>query len=570
MAANQSERSKSADIVLTGGNIYTLDAARTWAQAVAIQDGKICYVGTDQGVRRLIGQGTRLQELNGRMVLPGFHDCHVHLAEGGLGALECDVSECKTKEDLLAKVKEYADSHKNDPWIVGAGWSLPMFPHAAPNKAELDAVVPDKPALLFAEDGHSSWVNTAALAAAKITKNTPDPPHGRIEHEPDSGEPSGTLREDASELVRKVSPKHTDTQRLTGLTRAIAHANSFGITSVQEADTDADTLNAYLELQRRGNLNLKVVAALHTDPDLGAKQVARLMHMRDKFSQGRVRATSVKIFADGVIESHTASLIKPYSDLPSERGMPEYTAEKLARFVSSLSLARFQVHIHAIGDQAVHDALDAFEFAHSLDADLRHEIAHLELIDPSDIERFRKLGVIANCQMFWAFNDPYILQATVPVLGEERCKQLYLFGSLYRSGATLAGGSDWTVSTLNPLDAIQVAVTRESLEGDSKPLLPDQRLALPDAIAAYTINGAFTNHQEHETGSLEVGKAADLTVLDKNLFALSPTDIHKTKVVLTMLDGKEVFRDDTFPQQDVATNHSSADQLRMSSQSIMH
>jgi len=263
---------------------------------------------------------------------------------------------------------------------------------------------------------------------------------------------------------------------------------------------------------------------------------------------------TAKIFADGVIESHTASMMKPYTDRPGERGIPNYTSEQLAELVAALSMARFQIHVHAIGDQAIHDTLDAFERCRSISAGLRHEIAHLEVIDRLDVERFRELGVIANCQPIWAYSDPYIVQYTIPLIGKERASELYLFQSLYNSGATIAAGSDWSVSSLNPIDAIQVAVTRQSIEEEGRrpPLIPDERLALSDILAAYTINGAFANHHEQETGSIEIGKAADLIVLDKNLFAVPPSEIHTTKVVLTMLDGAEVFRDESFPQQDLA------------------
>jgi len=560
-AVEQSSPSSSdkADLVLIGGHIYTMDATRSWAQAVAIRNDKIVYVGSDLGAQKYLGSGTHVQELGGRMVLPGFHDSHVHLMDGGVHLSECKLDDAATKDATLKLIADYAQAHKAEPTVQGSGWALPLFPDANPSKVDLDRVVSDRPAFLFSQDYHSAWANSLALKAAGITKETADPPRGKIERDA-NGEPSGTLRESAVQLVQHVMPQPTDKDRIEGLTRAVELANRFGITSVQDADADANVLNAYLELQRRGKLSLKVVAALHTDPELGPGQVEQMQRVRAKFTQGRLRATSAKIFADGVIEAHTASLSQSYSDRPGCRGIPNYTAADLAKLVAMLSLARFQVHVHAIGDQAVHDALDAFQGAEFADsAQLRHEIAHLELISPADIQRFRELGVVANCQPFWAFNDPYIVSCTVPLIGPERCKRLYLFGSLYRSGATVAGGSDWPVTTMNPLDEIEVAVTRQSIEPNKQaPLLPDEKLALPDALAAYTINGAFVNHEEHETGSIEPGKAADLIVIDENLFAIEPAEIHKAKVVLTLLDGLEVFRDESFPQQDVASLQQSA------------
>jgi len=552
-AASPTACTEKAELVLVGGRIYTMDAARSWAQAVAIRDGKIVYVGSDLGAQKYVGSGTHVQELAGRMILPGFHDSHVHLMDGGMHLSECNLDDAQTKDGALKMIADYAQAHKSDPAVSGSGWALPLFPDASPAKVDLDRVVPDRPALLLSQDYHSAWANSLALKAAGISKETTDPPRGKIERDA-NGEPSGTLRESAVQLVQHVMPQPSDKDRVAGLARAVEMANRFGITSVQDADADANVLNAYLELQRQGKLSLKVVAALHTDPALGVGQVEKMQRAREKFTQGRLRATSAKIFADGVIEAHTASMCSPYTDRPDCRGIPNYTAADLTKLVAMLSLARFQVHIHAIGDQAVHDSLDAFQAARFADSSqLRHEIAHLELISPGDIERFRDLGVVANCEMFWAFNDPYIVSCTVPLIGPERSKQLYLFGSLYRSGATVAGGSDWPVTTLNPLDEIEVAVTRQSIDQNKlDPLLPDQKLALPDALAAYTINGAFVNHEEHETGSIEPGKAADLIVIDKNLFAIDPHEIHKAKVVLTMLDGVEAFRDESFPIQDVA------------------
>lgn len=541
-----------ADMVLLGGSIYTVDNTRRWSEAVAISNGKIIYVGTDRGVQPFIGGRTRVQELSGRLVLPGFHDSHVHLLDGGIHLNECNLDNANSKEELFATIKQYAAAHPALAWVRGAGWALPIFEGANPRKEELDAIISDRPAAFVSADAHSIWANSLALRAAGITKDTKDPPHGRIERTAD-GAPSGTLRESAVELLEDAMPRLSDKERVKGLADAVALANRFGITSVQDADCNADVLNAYLELQRQSRLTLKVVAALHTYPDRGPAQVRQLIRMREKFSVGRVHATTAKIFADGVIEAHTAALQEPYADRPNEKGMPNYTPEALNELVSALSLARFQIHIHAIGDAAVHNALNALEGEAAQNTQLRPEIAHLELVDPADIQRFRKIGVIANCQPFWAYNDTYIQKCTAPLLGKERSSRLYQFQSIYQTGANMCGGSDWPVSTMNPLEAIQVAVTRQPPDKPNEPTwLPDERLALPDAIAAYTIGGAYANHDEADNGSIEVGKAADLIVLDKNVFAIPKMEIGKAKVVLALLDGTEVFRDESFPQQDVA------------------
>jgi predicted amidohydrolase YtcJ len=545
---------QSADLVLLGGQVYTMDACRSSAQAVAVSKGKIVFVGSDQDAQSYVGGGTKVQELAGRMVLPSFHDSHCHLMDGGMQLSQCMLQDAETKDQALSAVKKFGQEHKDDAWLMGAGWALPLFPDANPGKEDLDAIEPDRPVFLLSQDEHSAWLNSKALALAGISKETGDPPRGRIERDKQSGEPTGTLRESAVDLVRAVLPKPTDRQRADGLERAVHLANSFGITSVQDADCNQDALNAYLEVQRRGQLNLKVVAALHVDPALGIKQVPRLIDMRSQFSQGRLKATATKMFADGVIETHTAGMLQPYTDRNSDNGILNFPKEEFDQLVALLTLAKFQIHVHAIGDGAIHEALDAFEkCSQAKTLDLRDEIAHLEVIAPPDIPRFRQAGVVANCQPFWAYSDTYIKQCTLPLIGDDRAKHLYMFGSLYRSGATLAGGSDWPVTTMNPLDEIQVAITRQGLDEKTElPLLPDERLSLPDALAMYTINGAFVNHEECQTGSLEVGKAADLIVLSKDLFSLDPHELHTAKVLLTLLDGAPVFRDENFPEQDVA------------------
>jgi predicted amidohydrolase YtcJ len=408
--------------------------------------------------------------------------------------------------------------------------------------------VPEIPVFLEAADGHSAWVNSKALALAGIDRNTKDPARGRIERDK-NGEPTGTLREAAISLVARYIPAPTESDYVEGLRRALKLANSFGITSVQDASASIEELNAYKTLDQKGALTVRVVAATKIDPDKAETQIPELIKRRALFNTARLNATAAKIFADGVIESHTAFLLEPYVDQPKNRGPANYRSEKLTKLITALDRAGFQVHVHAIGDGAVRMALDAFEEAQKSNGrgDLRHHIAHLELISPSDIPRFAKLGVIANFQPLWAYADSYITDLTEPILGPERSRRLYPIGSVVRTGAVIVGGSDWSVTSLNPLEAIQIGVTRYGLN-DAKRVswLPDERAGLASMIAAYTINGAYLAHREKQTGSIEVGKTADLVVLSDNLFTIPEYSIHKVKVLLTLLDGKEVFRDSEF------------------------
>jgi hypothetical protein len=538
-----------ADLVLRNGAIYTMDAARTWAEAVAIDDGRIVYVGTEDGLKPWQGARTKLLDLKGKMVLPGFHDSHVHPVSGGIELGECNLNGLGTQQQILDAIRRYAGQNPNAPWIRGGGWDLPIFPNANPHKSLLDSIVSGRPVFLTAADGHSAWANSKALQIAGITKDTRDTPNGRIERDPKTGEPTGTLREDAAALVSKHLPEHTPEDYLNGLRRGLEMANRFGITSLQEASADEDLLAAYMELDRRGELTARVVAAMEVDPAQGVAQIPRLKAWRQKYQDTRLRANAVKIFADGVIEARTAAVLEPYLDKPGDLGKANLEPQAFNGLATALDREGFQIHVHAIGDRAIRMALEAFESAVSANGrrDSRHHIAHIELFNPQDIPRFRQLGVIANFQPLWAYADPYITELTEPALGPARSRWLYPIASVLKTGAIVACGSDWSVSSMNPLDAMQVAVTRRGLaDSTGAAWIPQELVELPAMLAGYTINGAYVNFEEKETGSIEVGKAADLIVLDRNLFEIPAHQIHRAKVLLTLLEGKEVFRDSTF------------------------
>lgn len=534
----------SAELILKNASVYTMDESCGWAQAVAIADGKIVYVGDNAGAEKLKVDDTKVIDLGGKMVLPGFHDSHIHLVSGGIELGQCNLSGLETQEEIFNAIRKYASENPDKKWIVGGGWDLPIFPDANPMKEQLDSLVSDRPAFLDAADGHSAWVNSRALEAAGITKNTPDPKDGRIERKKETGEPSGTLRESAKELVAKHIPPLTAEEYLKGLRAGLTMANRFGITAIQEASADDKILEAYAELDRRNELMLRVTASMYVDPQKGTDQIKDLVEKREKYQGKYLRATTAKIFADGVIESHTAALLEPYLDRPGECGLPLLRADQFKRLATALDTAGFQIHIHAIGDRAIRMSLDALEAALQTNGrkDLRHHLAHLELINPADIPRFKQLGVAANFQALWAYPDLYITRLTEPLLGPERSRWLYPIGSVVKSGATIVGGSDWSVSSMNPLDAIQVAVTRRGLEDtNGESWIPEELVDLPAMLAAYTRNGAYLSHQEKITGSIEIGKSADLIVLDRNLFEIPLSEIHKVKVLLTLLEGKEVY-----------------------------
>jgi len=538
-----------ADIVFIDGRVWTLDPARPWASAVAVADGRIVAVGSDRDVRAPTGPATRRIDLRGRLLIPGFQDAHVHPVTAGLGGERCDLHGFRTRVEYLREIAGYAARHPEREWIEGGGWSLDAFPGGTPDRASLDSVLPDRPAYLENRDGHDAWVNSRALELAGVTRDTLDPPDGRIERLPD-GNPQGSLHEGARALVNRLLPPPTADELERALERAQAHLHSLGITAWQDAHVTPAILEAYRCVDDRGALTARVVAALGWDTDRGPGQVDELIELRRRGTSSRIRATSVKIFQDGVMENFSAALLHPYLDRDGRptvnRGTSLTEERELVRVVVRLDAEGFQVHVHAIGDRAVREALDAFERARATNGarDSRHHIAHLQLVHPADVGRFGGLGVVANMQPYWACAEPQVTELASPFLGAERAAGQYPFGSLHRAGAILAGGSDWSVSTADPLREIEVAVTRVDDEHrDAEPFLPDERLDLATALRAFTVGSAYVNHLDRETGSIEVGKLADLAVIDRGLFPPGSGPIADARVLLTLVDGRPVFED---------------------------
>jgi predicted amidohydrolase YtcJ len=539
-------QAKPADLVFRHGAVYTVDAARSWASTVAVRAGHIVHVGGDSLPPGLIGPETEVVDLAGGMLLPGFQDGHVHLAMGGVDLGECTLFTLQTAHEVTDSIAACAAA-RPEGWLRGVGWELPAFPEANPSKSLLDRIAPDRPTYLEAMDGHSAWVSSRALELAGIRRDTPDPPDGRIERDPRTGEPSGTLRETAMDLVSRLLPERTDAELAAGLDRALALAAERGLTAVMEALASERILRAYAAADREGRLTLRVVAAADAEPDStgAAGVVRRLGGWRARYATPRFWPAAAKLFQDGVIESRTAALLAPYLDRKDDAGKPIYSQQVLDSLVTALDRNGWQVHVHAIGDRAIRMTLDAFEQARSVNGghDARHTITHLQLIDPADQPRFRRLGVVANFEPFWANGDEYLTRLAEPALGPARSRWLYPIGSLVRQGAVVSGGSDWSVSSLAPLDGIQVGVTHRPPGGKPKPpWRPEEVVDLPTAIAMYTINAAYQNHLDRETGSIEVGKLADLVVLERNLFEVPPGELHAVRVMRTVLEGRTVFR----------------------------
>ena len=547
VACNQEHAAQNvvADDVYHHGRIYTVDAERSWAEAVAIKDGRIIYVGSNVEAEDFIGEQTESHDLGGRMMLPAFQDSHVHPISSGLQALRCDLEGPEDVKVYQDKIAAYAATHPDEEWILGGGWSMTAFgPGGAPNRKLIDEVVADRPVYLISADGHTGWANSLALEKAGIDKNTPDPADGIIDRDPETGELVGSLQEGAMTLMDRFVGTNGPAAEDSGLRYSQALFLSNGITSIQDAWVLPNNLETYARAQAAAELKLRVVASMWWERAEGLEQIDRFVEQRDKYTSGLVRATTVKIMQDGVMENYTGALLEPYILANETRGIPMIRPEQLKQAVTALDALDFQVHFHAIGDAAIRHCLDAVETAREINGDRgnRHHISHLQLINPLDIPRFEELNVTANFQPLWAMADEYVTELTVPFLGKERARWLYPIKSVQDAGGRVAFGSDWSVSTVNPFPQIETALTRiEAETHNTEVLYAEERIDLASAIEAFTINAAYINQHDHETGSIEVGKLADLIVLNQNLFELEPKDISTTLVDLTLLAGQPVF-----------------------------
>lgn len=547
-------------IVFRNGLVFRADAGRSWATAVAVRDSTIVAVGGDAEVAPYLRGADEVVDLAGRLLLPGFVDAHVHPVMGGLERMRCDLTGGRTLAEYQATVGAYVEDHPDRDWVLGGGWSMGSFDNGCPTAAQLDAVVADRPAFLPNRDHHSAWASSRALQLAGIDAGTPDPADGRIERDA-AGNPTGALHEGAADLVERLVPPNTQADFDEALQVGQAYLHSLGVVGWQDAWVDVgaegpSVHEAYLRAQAAGSLTARVVGCLwwprETSPEAVADQVAHFVKVREETAGagGRYDAGTVKIMLDGVVETWTAAMLEPYLDRcghPTDNtGLSFVGGELLDTVVTQLDAAGFQVHFHALGDRAVRDALDAVAAARRTNgtADRRHHLAHLQVVHPDDVRRFRDLGATANLQALWATHEPEMDDLSIPFLGDPRAGWQYPFGDLLRSGATLAMGSDWPVSSPDPLAAIHVAVNRVSpvAPQGTPAFLPGQALPLPAAVAAYTAGSSYVSHLEGVSGTVAVGHTADLVVLDRDPFAGPADRIAGTRVDQTWVDGRLVYR----------------------------
>jgi len=546
--------------VFRNGHVFTADAARSWASAVAVQDGRVVAVGGAEQIAPFLSTADEVVDLDGRLLLPGFLDAHAHPVNGGLERARCDLTGARTAAAYLDLIGGYAARHPEREWILGGGWAMEAFPGGRPDRHALDAVVADRPVFLPNRDHHSAWVNSAALARAGIDASTPDPADGRIERDAE-GLPTGLLHEGAMELLAHVLPADTQEEYDEGLREALRYLHSLGLVGWQDAIVRVDgppgapSVHAsYLRAQREGWLTARVSGALWWDracPEDGVDaQVARLAQVRREVAAAgdRYRVHSVKVMQDGVIETFTAALLEPYLDRcghPTDNlGLSFLPPQLLSRVTVALDGAGFDVHFHALGDRAVREVLDSIQAARAVNGSTggRHQLAHLQVVHPDDVPRFRRLSAIANLQPLWATHEPQMDDLAIPFLGPVRSAQQYPFADLHRAGTTIVMGSDWPVTTPDPLAGIHVAVNRilDGAPPQTQPLEGGQSLPLSVALAAYTAGSAWVNRVEQLTGTVREGMRGDLVVLDRDPFDGPPEQIGRARVLRTYVDGRPV------------------------------
>jgi predicted amidohydrolase YtcJ len=536
------------DLVLTNGNIYTVDSALRRVQGLAIKEGKIVAVGTDEEIQHWVGPDTKVIDLEGKFVMPGFNDAHTHMVDGGLRLLRVQVEGTRSLAEFQQRIRDALPQFKPGEWIVGGGWDQSLWKeNRMPTRQDLDAVSTEHPMVFERVDGHSSVANSLALSKAGITRDTPDPENGEIMHDA-NGEPAGWLKEKASSLVWDLVPDPSLEQRQRGLLLAMKDAARLGITSVQDDsirdDAAPDGVNwenflAWRALKEQGKMTLRVTEWLPFDAP-----VDRLREMREQggSTDPWLKTGALKAITDGSGGSLSAAMLEPFANDPDNRGILRYDPEKLKKMVTDRDAAGFQIALHAIGDRANRVVLDAFEAAQKINKreDTRHRIEHAQFVHPDDIPRFKQLGVIASMQPSHVLSD---MRWAPTILGPNRINEAYPWHSLLAAGATLAFGTDYPVEVLNPMRGLYAALTRESEEGDPPGgWVPAEKIGIADAIRAYTWGSAYAEFEEHRKGTLAPGKFADLIVLSEDITHIPADQVLQTEVLLTMVGGKIVYR----------------------------
>ena len=544
----QREDDGAVDLIVVNGRVYTAVEGEALAEAVAVRGNKVVRVGSTREIQRLRRKQTTVIDAKGGAVVPGFNDAHVHFISGGLSLDQVTLLDATTLDQVKDTIRGWAVAHPEREWVIGRGWYYQPFQGGLPTRQILDALVPDRPAYLVAYDGHTGWANTKALALAGVTRQTQNPVNGMVMKDPRTGQPTGVLKEAAMALMSHAAPSPTKEDKLAAIRAAIAEAHRYGVTSVQNASGSPDDLELYSELGRRGELTVRVYQMLSADATFGDADLQRFEQARTRFTDDPLLKTgAVKLMADGVIETHTAAMLEPYTNRPGVKGEPQFTTDQLNRIVTLLDGKGWQIMTHAIGDAAIRMTLDAYERAATANPaptrGRRHRIEHIESIDAADIPRFGALGVIASMQPFHGVPSPKPPDVWSTNIGPDRSSRAWVYGSIAKAGGRLAFGSDWPVVSIDPLIGVHVAVNRTTLDGIPEGgWLPAERLPLARAINGYTRDAAWASFDELRKGVLARDMLADLVVLSADIFSLPPSRVTDAKVVATIMDGKLVYR----------------------------
>jgi predicted amidohydrolase YtcJ len=529
-----------SDIVIVNAKVYS--PPNRFAEAIAIQGNKIQAIGKRAEIEKLAGKNTLRIDADGATVSPAFNDAHVHMFSGSESLQQVDLLDAVSLEDIGNRIRSFSIAHPKKSVIVGRGWLYGFFENGLPTREQLDALIPDRPAVMKCYDGHSMWLNSQALKAAGITRDTKDPENGIVVRDA-QGEPTGVLKESAMSLADGVLPKFTRAEKQEALRAAIREAHRLGVTSVQEAGIGLTELEVLDSLQKSGELKLRIYIALAGRPRMTEEEIDQLDALRTRFKNLSIDA--VKLYADGVIEAHTAALLQPYANQPI-RGLPEFTQEDMNRVIAAFDHHGYQIMVHAIGDGGIRMTLDALEHATQVNPaptkGRRHRLEHIESVSREDIPRFGQLGIIASMQPFHANPNSNIFNVWAVNLGPERASRAWSWKSIQDAGGHLAFGTDWPVVGLDPIPGLHTAMTRQTLDGEPKGgFVPEQRLSLQDSLRAYTSGAAYAQFAEDKKGRLEPGMLADIVVWDRDIFAVPVEQVKDAKVMKTIYDGQVVF-----------------------------
>jgi predicted amidohydrolase YtcJ len=530
----------TAELILTNGRIWTGNEVQPWASAVAISGNKIVAVGETIQIRKLATPTTTVIDLGGKFAMPGINDSHIHFLGSALKLFEVDLTGARSLEEIQRRLAKFAKDNPDEKWITGSGWEYSYLPNQRlPTRGDIDAVVSDRPVFLSSYDGHTAWVNSKALEIAGVNAQSKFAGYGQIVVD-ERGQPTGVLKEGAQRLVRRAIPEASHERKLEALRREMQIANSLGITSIQNASGSAAEVELYKELLDRSELKLRVRFAISVGPLTTQTDIDRIAALAKQYSGPMLQVGSIKIVLDGVIETHTAAMLAPYSDDPKNSGRPSFTQEQLNNVVAMADRAGLQVLIHAIGDAAIHMALDAYQNAEKVNGrrDSRFRIEHIETISATDIPRFAKLGVIASMEPIHA--DPATVEVWSRAIGPERTKRGFVWHSLESAGARLIFSSDYpSAISLDPMRGLHNAVNRQTIDGQPPGgWFPEQRVSVATALNAYTVSGAYASFEESAKGKIAPGMFADMLVLTADPFAVNPSRLYQTRVTMTIFDGR--------------------------------